>query len=127
MAVSKFIQAVKDEARGRPRSTQWYRDKIKEFGAPGAMDLLRDGKRNNKPFCKNVICPEGYNLSFEDSFKLSILTLTNTVSSALYGFNFLSFFDLNNFTKMSLILFMILGKIEIIAVIYLIRKLIFRE
>jgi len=67
------------------------------------------------------------NLSFEDSFKLSILTLTNTVSSALYGFNFLSFFDLNNFTKMSLILFMILGKIEIIAVIYLIRKLIFRE
>ena len=50
MAVSKFIQAVKDEARGRPRSTQWYRDKIKEFGKPGAQDLLRDGKRNNKPF-----------------------------------------------------------------------------
>jgi len=67
------------------------------------------------------------NLTFENSFKLSILTLTNTVSSALYGFDSLSFFDLNNFTKMSLILFMILGKIEIIAVIYLIRKLIFRE
>ena len=50
MAVSKFIQAVKDEARGRPRSTQWYRDKIKEFGKPGALDLIRDGKRNNKPF-----------------------------------------------------------------------------
>ena len=50
MAVSKFIQAVKDETRGRPRSTQWYRDKIKEFGKPGAQDLLRDGKRNNKPF-----------------------------------------------------------------------------
>ena len=45
MAVSKFIQAVKDETRGRPRSTQWYRDKIKEFGKPGAMDLIRDGKR----------------------------------------------------------------------------------
>ena len=50
MAVSKFIQAVKDEARGRPRSTQWYRDKIKEFGMPGAMDLIRDGKRNSRPF-----------------------------------------------------------------------------
>ena len=50
MAVSKFIQAVKDEARGRPRSTQWYRNKIKEFGKPGALDLIRDGKRNNKPF-----------------------------------------------------------------------------
>ena len=67
------------------------------------------------------------NLTFENSFKLSILTLTNTVSSALYGFDYLSFFDLNNFTKMSLILFMILGKIEIIAVIYLIRRIIFRE
>ena len=50
MAVSKFIQAVKDEARGRPRSTQWYRDKIKEFGKPQAQQLLRDGKRDNKPF-----------------------------------------------------------------------------
>ena len=31
MAVSKFIQAVKDETRGRPRSTQWYRDKSKSL------------------------------------------------------------------------------------------------
>jgi len=67
------------------------------------------------------------NLTFENSFKLSILTLTNTVSSALYGFDHLSFFDLNNITKISLVLFMILGKIEIIAVIYLIRRIIFRE
>jgi len=50
MAVSKFIQAVKDETRGRPRSTQWYRAKIKEFGKPGASQLIRDGKRDNKPF-----------------------------------------------------------------------------
>ncbi len=50
MAVSKFIQAVKDEARGRPRSTAWYKEKIKEFGKPGAQKLIRDGKRNNKPF-----------------------------------------------------------------------------
>ena len=50
MAVSKYIQAVKDEAKGRPRSTAWYREKIKEFGTPGALDLIRDGKRDNKPF-----------------------------------------------------------------------------
>ena len=50
MAVSKFIQAVKDEARGRPRSTAWYKEKIKEFGKPSAQNLIRDGKRNNKPF-----------------------------------------------------------------------------
>ena len=66
-------------------------------------------------------------LTFEDSFKLSILTLTNTVSSALYGMNNLSFSELNSFTKMSLIVFMILGKIEIITVIYLIKRFIFRE
>ena len=50
MAVSKFIQAVRDEAKGRPRSTQWYKDKIREFGQPGALDLIRDGKRDTKPF-----------------------------------------------------------------------------
>ena len=67
------------------------------------------------------------NLTFENSFKLSILTLTNTVSSSLYGVDGFSFLDLNSFTKMSLILFMILGKIELIAVIYLIKRFIFRE
>ena len=66
-------------------------------------------------------------LTFENSFKLSILTLTNTISSALYGMDNLSFLDLSILTKMSLILFMILGKIEIIAVIYLIKRFIFRE
>ena len=50
MAQSKFIQSVVKAAKGRPRSTQWFRDKIAEFGKPGAMDLIRDGKRNNSPF-----------------------------------------------------------------------------
>ena len=66
-------------------------------------------------------------LTFENSFKLSMLTLTNTVNSELYGLADISFIDLNNFTKMSLIIFMILGKIEIIAVIYLIKRFIFKE
>ena len=50
MAQSKYIQSVLDDAKGRPKSTQWYKDKIKEFGTPGAQDLIRDGKRNNRPF-----------------------------------------------------------------------------
>ena len=66
-------------------------------------------------------------LSFESSFKLSILTLTNTVTSGLYGMDNINFIDLNNFTKISLIIFMVLGKIEIIAVIYLIKRFIFRD
>ena len=67
------------------------------------------------------------NLNFENSFKLSILTLTNTVNSSLYGLSNLTFYDLKVLTKVSLIIFMILGKIEIIAVIYLIKKFIFRN
>ena len=45
MAVSKYIQSVKDASKGRPKSTEWYKDKIKEFGKPGAQDLIRDGNR----------------------------------------------------------------------------------
>jgi len=67
------------------------------------------------------------NITFENSFKLSIITLTNTTNSALYGLESLNFYDLNNFTKMSLIIFMIFGKIEIIAMLYLIKRFIFRE
>jgi trk system potassium uptake protein TrkH len=58
---------------------------------------------------------------------LSILTLTNTVTSSLYGIENLSFFNLNSFTKVTLMIFMIFGKIEIIAVLFLIKKFIFRE
>jgi len=67
------------------------------------------------------------NITFENSFKLAILTLTNTTSSTLYGADSVVFFDLNYFTKMSLILFMIMGKIEIITIIYLFKKFIFRK
>tara|TARA_B110001454_G_scaffold147984_1_gene137382 strand:- start:614 stop:1447 length:834 start_codon:yes stop_codon:yes gene_type:complete len=66
-------------------------------------------------------------LEFENSFKLALLTLANTTNSSLYGIESLNFIDLNDFTKMSLILFMIIGKIELIAVIYLIKKIIFKE
>ena len=50
MAESNFVKAVKDAAGGLPRSTAWYRNKIKEFGKPGALDLIRDGKRSSRPF-----------------------------------------------------------------------------
>ena len=67
------------------------------------------------------------NLTFEDSFKLAILTLTNTTSSSLYGIDNISFLNLNVLTKITLMFFMILGKIEIIAVVYLMKRFIFRE
>ncbi len=49
MAQSKFIQSVVKAAGGRPKSTQWYKDKIKEFGKPGAADLIRDGAQSRQP------------------------------------------------------------------------------
>ena len=49
MAVSKYIKAVQDAAKGRPKSTEWYREKIKEFGTPTSLDLIRDGKRSTTP------------------------------------------------------------------------------
>ena len=65
-------------------------------------------------------------LSFENSFKLSMLTLTNTVTSSLYNMEDFNFFDLTSFTKLFLIIFMIIGRIEIISLLYIIKKLIFR-
>jgi hypothetical protein len=49
MARSKYIESVLAAAKGRPKSTQWFRDKIKEFGTPTSANLLRDGKRTTKP------------------------------------------------------------------------------
>ena len=49
MAQSKYIQSVLKAAGGRPKSTQWFRDKIKEFGTPSSANLIRDGKRTSTP------------------------------------------------------------------------------
>ena len=55
MAVpSKYIQSVIDAAKGRPKSTEWFRDKIREFGKPTAMNLIRDGKKAARPFYGNL-------------------------------------------------------------------------
>ena len=66
------------------------------------------------------------NINFEDSFKLSILTLTNTVTSGMFGIYDLNFYELNNFPKISLMIFMILGKLELVAIFMLIKKFILR-
>ena len=50
MARSNYIQSVIDAAAGRPYSTDWYKEKIREFGTPSSLDLIRDGKRASRPF-----------------------------------------------------------------------------
>ena len=61
-------------------------------------------------------------LDFENSFKLSILTLTNTVSSDIYSIEKIEFVNLSSFSKISIILFMVIAKVELISIFILIQK-----
>jgi len=61
-------------------------------------------------------------INFENSFKLSILTLMNTVNSSIYGIEDLNFKIMNIFIKYCLIFFMIIGRIELLTILLLIKK-----
>ena len=66
-------------------------------------------------------------IGFEKSFKLSILTLTNTVNSEMFNMQNLNFDNLLTSSKISLILFMIIGKIELISIFLIFKKILFRD
>ena len=61
-------------------------------------------------------------LNFENSFKLSILTITNTVNSSLYGLDEINFVNLLTSSKLAIILFMVIGKIELLSFFLIIKK-----
>ena len=66
-------------------------------------------------------------IDFISSFKLSILTLMNTVNSSIYGLENFNFNNLEFFTKYSLIFFMIVGRIELLTILLLIKKFLFKN
>ena len=66
-------------------------------------------------------------IGFEKSFKLSILTLTNTVNSEMFNMQNVNFTNLLTSSKISLILFMIIGKIELISVFLIFKKILFKD
>ena len=66
-------------------------------------------------------------LNFENSFKLSILTITNTVNSSLYGLDEINFLNLLTSSKLAIILFMVLGRIELLSLFLIIKKVINRN
>ena len=66
-------------------------------------------------------------IEFEEAFKLSILTLMNTVNSNAYGLADFEFFNLHYFTKFCLIFFMIIGRIELLTVLIIIKKFLFKH
>ena len=66
-------------------------------------------------------------IEFENSFKLSILTLMNTVNSSIYGLADFSFYDLSFFTKYYLIFFMIIGRLELLTLLIICKKFLFKN
>ena len=68
-----------------------------------------------------------FGLNVENSFKLSILTLMNTVNSSMTGLNDFNFGDLPYFIKYTLIIFMIIGRVELLTILILCKKFFFKN
>ena len=66
-------------------------------------------------------------IDFESSFKLSILTLMNTVNSSSYGIDNFNFNNLHYLTKYYLIFFMIIGRIELLTILLLLKKFLLKN
>ena len=64
-------------------------------------------------------------ISFKDSITLSILTITNTVNSNNYNLNEFYFLDINITSKISLMLFMIIGRVEFLSFFNIDKKNLF--
>ena len=66
-------------------------------------------------------------ISSEISFKLSILTLMNTVNSTLTNLENFNFYELGVFSKFSLILFMMIGRVELLSILIIMKKFFFKS
>ena len=65
-------------------------------------------------------------VQFENSFKLAILTLMNTVNSSSYGLSDFNFNNLHIFTKYFMIFFMIIGRVELLTLLLIVKKFLFK-
>ena len=65
-------------------------------------------------------------INFENSFKLAVLTLMNTVNSTSYGISDFEFQNLHFFTKYILIFFMIIGRVELLSLMLIAKKYLFK-
>ena len=66
-------------------------------------------------------------INFEIAFKTSILTLTNTTASNLYGLENIDFSHLLTSSKIFLIIFMTIAKIELISIFLIIKQMFFKN
>ena len=67
------------------------------------------------------------NINLDNAFRLGILTIMNTVNSSIYGLENFDFFNLNNFSKLTLIVFMIIGRVELLTILILFKKFLFKN
>jgi len=68
-----------------------------------------------------------FGINFAESFKLGILTLMNTVNSSMYNLNNFDFLELNSYSKLTMIIFMIIGRVELLTILIIIKKFIFKS
>jgi trk system potassium uptake protein TrkH len=63
----------------------------------------------------------------EDSFKLGILTLMNTVNSSMLGNGEINFQEMSILTKYYLMIFMIIGRVELLTLLIICKKFFFKN
>ena len=66
-------------------------------------------------------------ISLEKAFTIGILTIMNTVNSSMYGVGDFDFYNLDIFAKITLIIFMIIGRIELLTIFILFKKFLFKS
>ncbi len=66
-------------------------------------------------------------ITLENAFKLSILTLMNTANSSIHGLSEFNFNELQYFTKYFLVIFMIIGRVELLTLLIILKKFLFKN
>jgi trk system potassium uptake protein TrkH len=68
-----------------------------------------------------------FTINLDEAFKLGILTLMNTVNSSMYNLNNINFIDLNVQSKLIIIVFMIIGRVELLTLLIIAKKFLFKN
>ena len=66
-------------------------------------------------------------INMENAYKISILTIMNTTNSSLTGLSELNFAELSYIVKKCLILFMIIGRVELLSILIIVKKFFFKN
>ncbi len=68
-----------------------------------------------------------FEINFSDAFKIGILTIMNTTNSSLFGLEAYDFQNINSVSKIILMFFMIIGRVELLTLLILLKKYLFKN